>query len=192
MKLISILFAVLLLSACMNKTPEEAITPQKPEGTVQEPESKETTSAPAPTPVLTPTEPSQQPVSEPTTSSSPSKPAASVPTEEQIKQKYHAELSELQSYYTGKLSGLYDQALQDIKAGSSAKTLYGQYAKQAGVITEESHVKVNQLLEKMKAELLANGYPLSGVDQYRSIYHQEIGRAKSEAMQKLKSAVGFK
>ena len=194
LRILSILFGVLILSACMKSGSEQADVSEKvPVATVPkeevekvEPEQIETSAPLAPSPA--PTDQPEQSKPEQLTTNTP---ALSAPTEEQIKQKYHAELTQLQSYYSGKLSGLYGQAVQDLKAGSSAKELYGQYAKQAGAITEESQAKVNQVLAKMKAELNANHLPLTGVDQYRSVYHQEIGRAKSDALQKLRAAAGL-
>ena len=190
-----ILLILFLTAGCFSSKEPEAekkevatIAPSKEEvSKKEEPPSQET-----PAPAAQPKQPKSEPEQKVSVPSTPSKPAASsTQTEEQIKQKYHAELSKLQSYYSGKLSGLYGQAVQDLKAGKSAKSLYGQYAKQAGTISEESQAKVNQVLAKMKVELKANNFPISSVDQYRSIYNQEIGQAKSDALRKLREAAGF-
>ena len=80
---------------------EEALKKEEPQQETDKP------SVPVTAPTSLPSKPEQ-------TNTKPAPPSPSV-TEEKVKQKYHAELSQLQGYYTGKLSGLYGQAVEKIR-----------------------------------------------------------------------------
>lgn len=117
-----------------------------------------------------------------------------VPTKtvEQVAGKYKQELTSLRGYYAGQLQSLYGGALADVKANQDSKqAIFAKYSKRGNAIQEESQAKVNQVLARMKEELLSHQLPTEKVNEYRSTYYAELDSAKNKAMSQVKKALGM-
>lgn len=114
------------------------------------------------------------------------------PSEDQIAAQYKKELVALQGHYIGLLQGLHSEAIADMKAGSLSKqAIYSKYAQKGTAFQEESQAKVNQVLQRMKSELKANGYPVQSVDSLRAAYYAELDKEKNRTMAEVKKALGL-
>ncbi len=125
---------------------------------------------------------------------SPSGAASQAPTitAEQISSKYKQELTNLRVYYVGELQSLYGGALADVRAKQATKqAIFAKYSSKARAIQEESQAKVNQVLARMKQELVSHQLPTEKVNEYRSTYYSELDSAKNKAMAQVKKALGM-
>lgn len=96
--------------------------------------------------------------------------------EDQIVKKYYSEAAALRDSTAAKVGVLIKQALKELEEDKDSKDdseFYSKYMNSALVIQQECDSKFNDIIERMKEELLENNLPLGAVDKARKQYESE-------------------
>jgi hypothetical protein len=112
-------------------------------------------------------------------------------TSDQIKAKYKAQLTDMESYYLGQMQKLYDQAIEAKRSGKSKGDIYNAYSQQVIDLEESSQAKVNELLLQMKNELTTGNLPTDSVNELRTTYYSELSKVQQSFTAKAKADFGI-
>lgn len=115
---------------------------------------------------------------------------------EEIKENYQTKFEDLQSKTNSQIDTLVEKALHDFKdyikkehSDDSLKTLYQSYASQGQKIEQNTEEEFQLLYQKLKTELVQNGYSEDEAEEFKQIYEQQKEERKSEILKQALSLI---